>query len=81
MPKQKSTQKPVEELTYEEAVAELESIVEALESEQNSLEEAMKLFERGQELVKKCGESLEAAQLKIQKLAGDSLIPFEEDVG
>lgn len=80
MPKQKSTQKPVEELTYEEAVAELESIVEALESEQNSLEEAMKLFERGQELVKKCGESLEAAQLKIQKLAGDSLIPFEEDV-
>lgn len=79
MPKQKTTQKPVEELTYEEAVAELESIVEALESEQNPLEEAMKLFERGQELIKKCGASLESAQLKIQKLAGDSLIPFEEE--
>ncbi len=73
------TQKPVDELTYEEAVAELESIVEALESEQNPLEEAMKLFERGQELVKKCGVALESAQLKIQKLAGDSLIPFEEE--
>lgn len=80
MPKQKSTtQKPVDELTYEEALAELESIVEALESEQNPLEEAMKLFERGQELIKKCGASLESAQLKIQKLAGDTLIPFEED--
>jgi exodeoxyribonuclease VII small subunit len=79
MPKQKSTQKPVDELTYEEAVAELESIVEALESEQNPLEEAMKLFERGQELIKKCGASLESAQLKIQKLAGESLIPFEEE--
>ncbi|MBL8100404.1 MAG: exodeoxyribonuclease VII small subunit [Anaerolineales bacterium] len=79
MPKQKSTQKPIEELTYEEALAELEQIVEALESEQNPLDEAMKLFERGQELVKKCGAVLESAQLKIQKLAGDSLIPFEEE--
>lgn len=79
MAKSKSRQKPVAELTYEEAVAELESIVEALESEQNPLEEAMKLFERGQELIKKCGASLEAAQLKIQKLVGDSLISFEEE--
>jgi exodeoxyribonuclease VII small subunit len=80
MPKQKSTTlKPVEELTYEEAVAELESIVDTLESEQNPLEEAMMLFERGQALVKKCGAALESAQLKVQKLAGDSLIPFEED--
>jgi exodeoxyribonuclease VII small subunit len=39
----------------------------------------MKLFERGQALVKKCGAALESAQLKIQKLAGDSLIPFEEE--
>ncbi|HCR72147.1 MAG TPA: exodeoxyribonuclease VII small subunit, partial [Anaerolineae bacterium] len=33
MAKSKSTQKPVDELTYEEALAELESIVEVLESE------------------------------------------------
>ena len=75
----KSTSKPVEELTYEEALAELEQIVSALEDEQNPLEEAMKLFERGQALVKKCGAALESAQLKVQKLAGDSLVPFEED--
>jgi len=79
MAKTKSTQKPVEELSYEEAVAELEAIVDALESEQNPLEEAMKLYERGQALIKKCGAALESAQLKVQKLAGESLIPFEEE--
>lgn len=79
MAKTKSTQKPVEELSYEEAVAELEAIVEVLESEQNPLEEAMKLYERGQALIKKCGAALESAQLKVQKLAGESLIPFEEE--
>ena len=79
MAKAKSTQKPIEELTYEEALAELEQIVSALEDEQNPLEEAMKLFERGQALVKKCGAALESAQLKIQKIAGESLVDFEEE--
>lgn len=78
MPKTKS-QKPVEDLTYEEALAELEGIVESLEGEQNPLEEAMKLFERGQALVKQCGALLDAAQLKVQKLAGESLVDFEEE--
>lgn len=78
MPKTKS-QKPVEDLTYEEALQELEGIVESLEGEQNPLEEAMKLFERGQVLVKQCGALLDAAQLKVQKLAGESLVDFEEE--
>jgi len=79
MPKIKSTQKPVEDLTYEEALVELEQIVEMLESEQNPLEEAIKLYERGQALVRQCGALLESAQLKVQKLAGDSVLEFEED--
>ncbi|NOH03723.1 MAG: exodeoxyribonuclease VII small subunit [Chloroflexi bacterium] len=79
MPKTKSSQKPVEELTYEESLAELEQIVEALEGEQNPLEEAMKLYERGQALVAHCGALLESAQLKVQKLAGESLVEFEEE--
>jgi len=79
MAKSKSTQKPVEELTYEEALAELEGIVEALESEQNPLEEALKLYERGQALTDRCGALLESAQLKVQKLAGESLLEFEEE--
>lgn len=79
MPKSKSTQKPVEELSYEEALSELEGIVEALEGEQNPLDEAMKLFERGQALVAHCGALLESARLKVQKLAGESLVDFEEE--
>lgn len=79
MPKTKSAQKAVEELTYEEALAELAGIVEALEGEQNPLDDAMKLFERGQALIVRCGGLLESAQLKVQKLAGDSLVDFAEE--
>lgn len=79
MAKTKNAPKPVEELTYEEALAELEGIVEALEGEQNQLEDAIRLFERGQALVKQCGALLDAAQIKVQKLADDSLADFEEE--
>lgn len=81
MPKQSSkhTQKPVEELTYEEALAELEEIVSQLEGEQNQLEESIKLFERGQALASRCGVLLEAAQLKVKQVVGDVILPFEEE--
>ncbi|MFN8383139.1 MAG: exodeoxyribonuclease VII small subunit [Anaerolineales bacterium] len=79
MAKTKSTQKTVEELTYEEALVELEGIVEALEGEQSPLEDSMKLFERGQALAAHCSALLESAQLKVQKLVGDSVVPFEEE--
>jgi exodeoxyribonuclease VII small subunit len=79
MPKPSSKkEKPVEELTYEEALAELEEIVSALEGEQNQLEESIKLFERGQALAARCGELLEAAELKVKQVAGDEILPFEE---
>jgi len=81
MPKQssKKTERPVEELSYEEALAELEGIVERLEGEQGQLEEAIKLFERGQALAARCGALLEAAQLKVKQVAGDEMILFEEE--
>jgi exodeoxyribonuclease VII small subunit len=69
----------VKDLSYEEAMTELEGIVESLESEQSPLEDSMKLFERGQALVTHCGALLESAQLKVQKLVGDTTIPFEEE--
>ena len=73
----KTPQKPVEDLTYEEAFAELENIVDVLEGEQNPLEEAMLLFERGQALVKYCGELLEGAELKVRELSSGQLSDFE----
>ncbi len=76
-----STPKPVKDLTYEEALAELEGIVAALEEDasQNPLEDSIKLFERGQALVARCGELLEAAELKVKQVAGESVVPFEEE--
>ncbi len=71
--------KPVEELTYEDAFAELESIVNALEMEQKPLEVAMSLFERGQALVKRCSELLEGAELKVRQLSGGELSDFETE--
>jgi len=75
----KKTEKAVEELSYEEALAELEQIVAALEGEQNQLEEAIKLFERGQALAARCSVLLEAAELKVKQVVGDALIPFEDE--
>lgn len=77
-PSSKKTEKAVEELTYEEALAELEEIVSALEGERNQLDESIQLFERGQQLAARCGALLEAAELKVKQVAGDEVIPFEE---
>ena len=83
MPKgsSKKSEKPVKELSYEEALAELESIVETLEGDaaRSKLEEAIKLFERGQALAARCGALLEAAQLKVKQVAGEELSAFEEE--
>lgn len=78
-PSSKKTEKSIMELTYEEALAELEEIVAALEEEQNQLDDAIKLFERGQSLAARCSALLEAAELKVKQVAGDDLIPFEDD--
>ncbi len=79
MPKPKISPKPAEELTYEEAFAELETIVAALEDGQNPLEEALRLFERGQALSARCAALLDSARLQVQRLAGDSPLDFNEE--
>ena len=55
--------------TFEEAQRELEKIVERLEGGQASLDEAIALWERGEELYKLCVGKLDAAQGKIDELA------------
>ncbi len=74
----RSETKPIEKLTYEDAFAELEEIVAALESGEQPLEEALSLFERGQKLSKHCTELLAKAELKVQELSGETLVPFQE---
>jgi exodeoxyribonuclease VII small subunit len=67
---------------FEQALAELESLVERLESGELPLEEALKLFERGVALTRQCQASLQAAQQKVEillKRGGDvQPEPFED---
>jgi exodeoxyribonuclease VII small subunit len=64
----------VEELSYEQALTELETIVTSLEANRLSLEDTLALFERGQALTKHCIELLDKAELRVKKLSGDSLV-------
>lgn len=57
-----------EELSFEEALSRLESIVQALEAGGLVLEEAVSLFEEGMRLAKVCNQRLDAAELKISQL-------------
>jgi exodeoxyribonuclease VII small subunit len=56
-------------VTFEEAQAELERIVERLERGDVGLGELTKLWERGEELYRRCAEELSTAQGKIEELA------------
>jgi exodeoxyribonuclease VII small subunit len=58
-----------ENITFEDAVKELEAIVRKLETGQLPLEDAVRSFERGTELKKICSEKLKDAQLKIETLS------------
>jgi exodeoxyribonuclease VII small subunit len=57
------------ERTFEEAQRELEQIVERLERGEADLDEAIRLWERGEELYKLCVGKLDSAQGRIEELA------------
>jgi exodeoxyribonuclease VII small subunit len=54
---------------FEDAQRELEEIVQRLESGQASLDEAIALWERGEELYRVCAAKLDSAQGRIDELA------------
>ena len=55
----------------EKALTELDKLVEQMESGQPSIEESLKLFEKGVMLTKSCQKALAEAELKVQQLSGD----------
>ena len=57
--------KPVEEMTFEEAMAELEQVVGKLERGDVALEDSITLYERGAELKAHCEAKLNAAEEKV----------------
>ena len=66
-------------LNFEDSLAKLESIVDALENNDVSLEESVKKFEEGIKLVKDCQSQLKEAELKVNKLMGDGEILDKEN--
>jgi exodeoxyribonuclease VII small subunit len=79
-PKVKPAQPPVEELSYEQALSELETIVASLEANKLPLDESMSLYERGQALTRHCVELLDKAELRVKQLSGEVLVnlPVED---
>ncbi len=67
--------------TFEEAVAQLEQIVAAIESGQVGLEDSLAKYEQGMALVKKCRGILEGAEKRIEQLTqtanGLSAVPLD----
>lgn len=66
------TAKPVEEMSFEEAMAELERVVGQLERGDVPLEDSIKLYERGAALKKRCEAKLKEAEEKVAVITLDA---------
>ena len=62
---------PTEDLSFEEALKELEKIVAQLESGDTPLQHAIELYERGNKLRQRCADRLDAAQARIEAIRLD----------
>lgn len=72
-----SSPKPVTELTFEQALDELDTLVRRMESGDLSLDESIAAYRRGAELARYCQGKLAAAEQEIKKLDGELLKPLE----
>ena len=59
----------IDQMPFETALAELETIVEKLEKGNVALEESIALYERGELLKKRCEALLSDAEMRIEKIA------------
>ena len=66
--------------SFEQNMARLEQIVRAMERGDVALEESLKLFQEGTELVRSCNKLLDKAQLQVKKImTAQDGSPIEED--
>jgi len=72
--------KSIEKMSFEEALAELEEIVNKIDTGQESLADAVASFEKGVALKKHCEKMLKEAKLKIEKITitAENKIEFTE---
>lgn len=64
----KSAGPPPADMSFEEAIAELEAIINQIEQGQVGLEESLAAYRRGAALLKRCREILENAEQQVQQL-------------
>ena len=64
-----------ESLSFEQALNELQSVVEQLEAGQLSLQDSLTLYQRGQQLSQRCNALLDAAETQIES----EISPENED--
>ena len=60
---------PVEEMSFEQALAELETIVRTLEQGSAPLDQSIEIYQRGDQLKRHCEARLKAAQMRIEQIA------------
>lgn len=65
------SEKSIKDLSFEEALEELETIVEKLERGDALLDESISIYQRGAELKSHCEGKLKNAQLKVEKIVLD----------
>ena len=75
MPKARASKEP----TFEQAFEELGTVVARLEAGDLPLEEALALFEPGQELAARCSDMLDKAELRLKTLSDASSSPLDDE--
>lgn len=65
---------------FEDAMKELQGIVQSMENQVLSLDDALKAYERGMLLSRVCQQKLDDAQLQVQVLQDNLLKPLSQDV-
>lgn len=64
----------MDDLTFEDALRELEETVTKLEAGELTLDASLELYERGQKLSAHCAQLLEKANLRVEQLSADGEI-------
>lgn len=65
--------------TFEEALAELDTIVEQMESKQLPLDQIVEKYKRGATLIRQCRAQIDKAEADIKKLEDGELKPLDHD--
>jgi exodeoxyribonuclease VII small subunit len=73
----RSTQKAVSELTFEQALDELDALVRRMEAGELGLDDALAAYRRGAELARHCQGRLAVAEQEVRRLDGEMLAPLD----